>query len=279
MARSAPQPVVRHLPEIGVTTISMWIYNCYVVHDGGDGRPFVVDLGLATQVPLVAAALRQHGSDLSELSAAIATHGHADHVGGLPGLHEAHGTPVLLPEAIDGMRAGRVPLHPPGPRAVAQILPVLASQPRDLVSTRSFLESGKVIGWDGKGVHLPFEPAAWLADGDHLPGLPHWQVLNTPGHSADSTCLYHAPSKLLLSGDAVLSADGRAWITPEVTDPEAAAVSEERLRALDVEHLLPGHGLAVQGERVLARARAHTDRAPLTTKLACFARVLANRAG
>lgn len=279
MARSAPPPVIRHLPEIGVTIISRWVYNCYVVHDGGDGRPFVVDLGLESQLPLVAAALTEHGSDLSELSAAIATHGHADHVGGLPALRDAHGTDVLLPEAIDGMRAGRVPLRPPGPRAIAQILPVLASQPRDLVSTKAIVPSGKVIGWDGKAVHLPFEPAAWLADGDHLPGLPDWQVLNTPGHSADSTCLYHGPSRTLLSGDAVLSADGRAWITPEVTDPEAAAVSEERLRALDVDHLLPGHGLAVQGERVLARARAHTDRASLATKLACFARVVTDRAG
>ena len=43
-----------------------------------DGRPFVVDLGVPSQLPHVAEALRRHGSHLSELSAAVATHGHAD---------------------------------------------------------------------------------------------------------------------------------------------------------------------------------------------------------
>ncbi len=39
-------PVVHTLPEVGITVISAWIFNCYIVHDGGDGRPFVVDPGL-----------------------------------------------------------------------------------------------------------------------------------------------------------------------------------------------------------------------------------------
>ena len=46
MARSAPEPVITQLPEIGVTVISKWLYNCYVIHDGGDGRPFVVRYGV-----------------------------------------------------------------------------------------------------------------------------------------------------------------------------------------------------------------------------------------
>lgn len=271
---AAPPPVIRHLPEIGVTVISRWLYNCYVVHDGGDGRPFVVDLGMPSQLPLVADALAAHGSNLAELGAAVATHGHADHVGGLPTLREAHRTAVHLPRAIDDMRASRVPIRPPGPRAVAEILPVMASQPRDLHATLEIARTMKVIGWDGKGVRLPFEPDAWLADGDRLPGFGDWQVLNTPGHSIDSTCLYHEPSKTLLSGDAVLSVEGRGWFNPEYVDPEASAASEARLRPLAVEHLLPGHGLVVQGPDVLGAALGHRERPADGSKLRALVRVL-----
>lgn len=275
---SAPPPVIRHLPEIGITVISKWLYNCYVVHDGGDGRPFVVDLGMPSQVPLVAAELRRHDADLSELGAAIATHGHADHVGGLPDLRRQHGTAVHLPHAIAQMRDGAVPIRPPGIRAVSHILPVMASQPRDLVATREIAGTMKVIGWDGKGVRLPFEPDGWLRDGDHLPGLPHWQVLNTPGHSVDSTCLYHEPTRTLISGDAVLSVPGRAWFNPEYVDGRASVATEARLRALPVEHLLPGHGLVVEGPRVMDEALSFADTAPGDSRLKALIRLLRNTA-
>ena len=279
MARTGPAPVITDLPEIGVTVISKWLYNCYVIHDGGDGRPFVVDLGMPSQLPLVADALATRGAHPSDLGAAIATHGHADHVGGLPTLRHAHGTAVHLPHAISEFRDGSRPLRPPGWRAVTQILPVMASQPRDLVATKEIAGTMKEIGWDGKGVRLPFEPDSWLADGDHLPGLPDWQVLTTPGHSDDSTCLYHAPTRTLISGDAVLSVEGRGWFNPEYVDGRLSAQTEVRLRGLDIDHLLPGHGLVVQGTDVMGAALGFAERPNDRSKLKALSRVLTNHAG
>lgn len=279
MPRNAPLPVIRHLPEIGVTVISKWLYNCYVIHDGGDGRPFVVDLGMPSQIPLVQQELRAHGADLPDIGAAIATHGHADHVGGLPTLRDAHHTAVHLPHAIAEMRDGTRALRPPGIRAVAEILPVMASQPRDLVATKEIAGTMGTIGWDGKGVRLPFEPDSWLEDGQHLPGLPQWEVLTTPGHSDDSTCLYHAPTRTLISGDAVLSVEGRGWFNPEYVDGRLSAQTEVRLRGLAVDHLLPGHGLVVEGSNVMDQALGFAERPNDGSKLKALVRVLTNHAG
>ena len=58
-----------------------------------------------------------------------------------------------------------------------------------------------------------------------------------------------------MSGDAILSVGGRAWITPETVETRPAPTSAERLRHLDVAHLLPGHGRPVHGEGVTACAR------------------------
>jgi glyoxylase-like metal-dependent hydrolase (beta-lactamase superfamily II) len=155
----------------------------------------------------------------------------------------------------------------------------MASQPRDLAASKEISGTAASIGWNGKEVRLPFEPDSWLSDGDHLPGLSDWQVLNTPGHSDDSTCLFHAPSRTLLSGDAVLSANGRAWFNPEFVDPELSAMSEARLRALDVEYLLPGHGLVVTGSRVMTEARTHSDQPSIGVKATSLWQVLRNHAG
>lgn len=52
-----------------------------------------------------------------------------------------------------------------------------------------------------------------------------------------------------------MSVGGRAWTTPETVDDSASADTAQRLRHLDVAHLLPGHGRPVHGEGVTACAR------------------------
>ena len=54
-----------------------------------------------------------------------------------------------------------------------------------------------------------------------------------------------------LSGDAVLTARGKAWHTPEIVDASSAAATRKRLEGLPVAHLLPGHGRPVHADETM----------------------------
>jgi len=88
-----------------------------------------------------------------------------------------------------------------------------------------------------------------------VPGAAAWAVLAAPGHTDDSVVLWHDASRTLISGDAVISARGRAWITPETVDTEAATATAAHLQGLPVAHLLPGHGRPVHTDPVWAASR------------------------
>lgn len=246
---------VVELPEAGVTVLSRWIFNCYVLHDGGAGRPVVVDPGLRS----TAAAAIGHCERLGgQPPVVVATHGHVDHVGGLPDL-DRHGATVCLPARIRDYLDGESP-RGPGLREVARVRPVLAEQPRDLGAVLEIARTARHTGIGGGTARFPGGADHWLADGDVLPGAPAWQVIQVPGHTDDSTALWNSVTGVLVSGDAVLSRRGRAWFTPELCDTEAAALTEERLRSLPVGHLLPGHGRPVVGRGLMDRALGPAER-------------------
>jgi len=56
-------------------------------------------------------------------------------------------------------------------------------------------------------------------------------------------------------------------------------MSEARLRALDVEYLMPGHGLVVTGPHVMTEARTHTDQPSIGVKASALWQVLRIHAG
>ena len=250
--------MIEHLPELGVTIVSHWIFACYVIHDGGDGRPLVIDAGLPTTSREVAAILDDLPGDAPPV--VVATHLHTDHVAGVPSLVDG-GADLHLPARVLDWRAGTPPVLP-GLAADARIVPVLADQPRELWTLGELARSSGTIGVDARaGLRLPCEPQGWLADGDLVPGAPRWRVLATGGHTDDSISFWDEQGRVLASGDAVLGVGRRAWFNPELSDPEATAATEERLRRLPVDVLLPGHGRAVAGD-VMAHALSHRSRPP-----------------
>ena len=74
-----------------------------------------------------------------------------------------------------------------------------------------------------------------------------WEVIHTPGHTIDGICLYHRPTKTVITGDTVLPhAIGDA-------DKTAGGRLDHYLYGLkqllkkDIENILPGHGVPVAG--------------------------------
>jgi glyoxylase-like metal-dependent hydrolase (beta-lactamase superfamily II) len=72
-----------------------------------------------------------------------------------------------------------------------------------------------------------------------------WEVIHTPGHTIDSICLYHGPTKTAITGDTVLQ--------HSIGDADKTAGGRldhylyglKQLLKRDIENILPGHGVPV----------------------------------
>jgi hydroxyacylglutathione hydrolase len=79
-----------------------------------------------------------------------------------------------------------------------------------------------------------------------------WEVIHTPGHTIDSICLYHQPTKTAITGDTVLP--------HAMADADKTAGGSldhyfyglKQLLKKDIENILPGHGVPVAGAGRLA---------------------------
>lgn len=97
-------------------------------------------------------------------------------------------------------------------------------------------------------------PDVLLHDGDRVGDL---RVVHTPGHTPGGICLYSEAERLLFSGDTVFTGGSFGRYDFPGGDRTALAASIERLAALEVEGLYPGHGEPVLrgGGRHIAAAR------------------------
>ena len=138
--------VVETFDDLGVTRVSRWIFNCYLVHDGGAGAPFVVDAGLPGLVDDLAPVMRGLGLELGDLVTVTATHAHSDHVAGAPVLARRAGAPVHLPARVRAYVEGSTP-RTPTTAAVARIWPTVLDQPFDRAGAADAARGARVAGY------------------------------------------------------------------------------------------------------------------------------------
>ncbi len=174
--------------------------NCWIVSDGAGGPIVIIDPADDADAVLATVGDRR-------VAAIVLTHGHFDHIGGVRGLVETTGAPVLVHAA-------------------------------DADAVTSPERSGATLfGFD---VSAP-APHRLLEDGDRIEaGALGLQVLHTPGHTPGSislVCLGH-----VFTGDTLFAGSVGRTDFPG-GDPRAMRASIARIALLPDETLVhPGHG-------------------------------------
>jgi glyoxylase-like metal-dependent hydrolase (beta-lactamase superfamily II) len=198
--------------------------NIYLI-DGGSEYA-LIDVGFLDELPDVLELVRKLGFSLSACKLILATHADADHVQGLARAREVLKCPVLA--------------HP------ASVKP---------------LESGDEIQTyariDAQNIRIPMPPCKVdrkIDEGDRLEiGDLELEVWSTPGHTAGQ--LAFRMGNVLFSGDNIFR-DGSVGVIDahhgsNLTD---FLKSLARIRASDVEWLLPSHGPIFRKDNALLDA-------------------------
>ncbi len=221
--------------------------NIYVI----DGEiPTLIDTGLSTDVgweTLVQglSALKLSPKDIRRV---ILTHGHIDHVGLVEKLLEA-GRPEVFIHTDDADRITcDVELLVDRIEKNAVRLKKMGIAPRDV--DRLFRTYISML----RRYYIRLDTVKTLAEGDTLEfsGFTLTAV-HTPGHTAGSTCLFDAASRVLFSGDHIMEGTPTNPLA-EMTQQEGVGLvpylaSLKRVLGILPERILPGHGPVIDAPR------------------------------
>lgn len=245
VVRSIPQRTRSSKAARGVERVNMLLCNAYLVgkRDASDRDWAVVDCGISWGTPaLVAAAERRFGAT-SRPAAIILTHGHFDHVGGLPGLAYQWDVPIYCHPLELPYVTGQASYPAPKPTAggaMSWLSPFFPRGPFD------FADRVRTLPEDGT-----------------VPGMPGWRWIHTAGHTPGHVSLWREADRVLLVGDAFVNTRQESAMSvllqkAEVSRPPAyytpdwyeARRSVERLANLQPETAATGHGPVIAGERL-----------------------------
>ena len=206
------KPVFPHVIEMNYQAGQRLGCNVYLVYDGHDW--LLIDVGFEETITEIVELIRQLDFPLSQCQMLIATHADVDHIQGLAKMSQ------LLKAKVVG--------HP------------LAAEP--LASGDRIKTFAEIAA---QNIHLEMPPVKLdqlINEGDKLRlGSLELEVWHTPGHT-DSQLSFRL-GKLLFSGDNIYR-DGcvGAIDAHHGSDIPAFIDSLKRIRASDVEWLLPSHG-------------------------------------
>lgn len=201
---TAPGKVIHEVLPVG------WLLcNCSIVGDPETREAIVIDPG--DELERILDVLQRHDLRVKYI---LNTHAHIDHVGGLAGLKEATGAPVLM-------------------------------HPDDHWLYKNLAVQAALIGMPAPRVTSVDQP---LRAGDEL----RWgrqlraHVLHTPGHSPGSLSLYMPdPEKTLFAGDTLFAGSiGRTDLWGGSYDAILRSIHTHLLSLDDATVVYPGHGPA-----------------------------------
>ena len=163
----------------------------------------IVDSGTGSNFVRLYEVFKRMNLDFDKIKKIINTHMHWDHIGGNRFFENAE-----------------VHIH-------EKDAPVLEKADTEMSNSQYF-----------NGNMRPMEIAGKLKDGDEIAGF---KVIHTPGHTPGSMCLLDEKEKILISGDTIF-ADGVGRTDLPGGDEAELDKSLNKLAALDIDKILPGHG-------------------------------------
>jgi glyoxylase-like metal-dependent hydrolase (beta-lactamase superfamily II) len=228
--------------------------NVYAIEDQGGGLA-LFDAGLGSEEARAAleAGFRSRGLALEEVRRIVVSHGHVDHYGNAQAVVERAGgaVPVLAHAADRGKIAADGPRwRDLAPRYGAHLLRLgvpaetLADMAAQVDRGMGLARRVTRVGDVAEGAVLRFRRF-------------EAEVLHMPGHTPGLVCLHDAAHRLFLAADHLLekvSPNPVIELGPGGEDgffrPLVAYLSSvARLRALEVDWVLPGHGPPFSGHR------------------------------
>jgi glyoxylase-like metal-dependent hydrolase (beta-lactamase superfamily II) len=199
----------------------------------------LVDAGLPGMAPQFIEAIENAGVSPAKLTHIIVTHHDFDHIGSLAELQKklSRSTEVLShPDEVPYIQGERPPVKMT-PQAVAQMQEQMKSLPEQqrravqaMIDALKNSEKPKVD--------------RTVVDGEILPYCGGIQVIHVPGHTPGHLCLYLAPVKTLVTGDALFVENGNLVPAPSLfnADTPMALASLKKLTRFDIETVISYHG-------------------------------------
>jgi len=174
----------------------------------GANKNMLIDTGTAANFPSLEASLSELGLKVADIHFVVLTHEHFDHSGATCFFFQ---TAVV---AAHRLAANKIELQD------------------DFVTMIQSADASSV----------PFRADVWL-ESDTLIDLGNYRLraLHTPGHVSGCICLYEPNERLLFTGDTVLSGGTLSGIFASGSISDYMN-SLERLSALKIDKLCPGHG-------------------------------------
>jgi hydroxyacylglutathione hydrolase len=203
--------------------------NCYLVKtDGGD---FLIDTGMTNARKQLASAIEHFCAQSGDLKLILLTHGDFDHTGNARYLREKFKSRIAMHAGDAGMlKNGDMFWNRKfNNRLLKKLMPL-------------FIRFGE---------EDQCSPDLLLEDGASLQeyGLDA-QVLNTPGHSSGSICILTSAHDLFC-GDLFTNSTGKPSLNSMMYDKPAGNGSYDRLKALEIKMVYPGHGASFRWDALI----------------------------
>jgi len=220
------------------TFTGLWAGRVYLIQDSGGLT--LIDAGLALAASKIIAQLAGAGFQPTDVRRILITHGHLDHIGGLPALKKLTGAQVIASRVERPFIQGEAPMPRPAPQSLSPLGRLLQA---------------------GQSGPAPTPVDHVVDEGDTfetiLGGL---EVLATPGHTPGHISFWQPERRILFCGDVVMNMPRlRLPFAPFSTDMAQNRQSIKKLAALQPAVICFGHGAPITGQAAV-RLAAFADR-------------------